>query len=139
MNIQNSLLAFLIAAGFVGWGMLGKYSQANSGWVGTIAMAVTAVIVAALSIKNLRVGTPNIKIIAILIVAGLINGVAAWFYSTKVTDPLISTATFMTSVFIFMVILAPAFDWLLNGATPTINQIIGYSLAIAAIIFLNKK
>jgi len=139
MNVQNSILAFLIAIGFVGWGMLGKYSQANSGWVGTIAMTATAVIVAVLSTKNLQVGTPNIKIIAVLIIAGLINGIAAWLYSSKVTDPLISTAAFMASVFIFMVILAPAFDWLLNGVTPTINQIIGYSLAIVAIIFLNKK
>ncbi len=139
MNIQNSVLAFLIATGFVGWGMLGKYSQANSGWVGTIAMTATAAIVAALSIKDLQVGTPNIKIILLIVTAGLINGVAAWLYSIKITDPLTPTAAFMASVFIFMVILAPAFDWILNGATPTANQIVGYVLAIVAIIFLNKK
>ena len=139
MNIQTVLLAVLIALGFTSWPIAGNYLKACSGWVGTIVMMATAVVVALLSIKQFStVPALNVKAILLLIIVGIINGVSVYLYSVKVADATIPTAAFMVTVSILMAVSAPFLNWIINSAVPNPQQVVGFGLAAAAIYFLGK-
>jgi len=134
----NILIAAFIAIGFAGWPIIGRYSQASGGWLSAIVMGVSMTIALLMSNKQLSHGFPTGKALIFLLIAAAINGFAMWGFSAKVSDPIIPVAAFMVIVYILMVAVTPCFDWLFNGATPNINQIIGFVLAGGAIYFLSK-
>jgi len=139
MNIQVISTAIFIAFGFVGWTIIGSYSRACGSWIGTIVMLSTAAAVALLSSKQLiNVVAPNGKAWILLLVAGVINGVAVYLYSNKIADITVPTAAFVVTVSILMVVIAPFLNWLINGAVPNYHQTLGFGFAAIAIYFLSK-
>ncbi len=139
MSISTILLSVFIAFAFVGWGIIGKYSQANGGWVGTIAMGVSAVavLICSVSTKQLQGGV-TARAVVLLLIAGALNGFAMWLFANKVTHPATSAAAFIVLVSVLMAAAAPILDWFINNTTPDTNQTVGYALAITAIYFLSK-
>lgn len=138
MNILDIGTALLIAIGFTSWGIAGRYSQANGGWVGFIAMGITTLVIGILSFKQLRIEALTGKMFMIIAIAGALNGAAVCAYSFKVTNVAIPAATFMVTVSIFMAVVTPCLDWTINGTAPNLRQVIGYVLAVGAIYFLSK-
>lgn len=132
-------MAVFIAFGFVSWPIIGSYSRVCGGWVGTVVIISTAITVAMFSLRQLsNISVPNSKAMILLIIAGIINGLAVYIYSSKVADVTVPTAEFVVIVSIFMVVIAPLLNWLLNSAVPNFYQTLGFAFAIAAIYFLSK-
>ena len=139
MNTNTFITAIFIAIGFTGWPIIGKYSNMNSGLISIFVGVSTAVTVAIISARQLGgIGSMNIKPLAFLVVAGIINGIAFQLYSNKIADASVSTAAFMITVSILMSVVAPALSWLLNGTIPNNNQLIGFGFAIITVYFLSK-
>lgn len=138
MSFLNVVVAVFIASGFAGWGIIGKYSQVNGGWIGTMAMAITTITVALTSLSQLQQEIPNRRAMLLLIIAGILNGVAVCVYTSKITNPAIPASLFMALVFMFMIAVVPCLEWALNGTMPSSNHIIGYALAVGAIYFLSR-
>lgn len=136
MNTATLFHAILIAAAFVGWPIIGNYSKTNAGWIGTTVVITTALTVSFMSSKQLGV-VPDIKSLIMLSVAGIINGIAVYFYSAKIAN---STAAglLVVMVSIFMVMLAPIFDWAINGKILSLTKISGIGMGIVAIYLLSK-
>ena len=139
MNIQSISMAVFIAFGFVCWPIVGSYSRVCGSWVSATVIISTAVTVAIFFFRQLAaLPVPSVKAIAILFIAGAINGLAFCFYSNKITDTSIETGAFVVTISILMVVIAPLLDWALNGATPNMSQKLGFVLAIVAIYFMSK-
>jgi drug/metabolite transporter (DMT)-like permease len=132
MNLEMIISSALIALAFVTWPIVGKYSGADSGWVGTLASLGTLLVVAVSSRRMLAV-PPRGRIILILLVAGIINGIGVYFYSMKTSDPQIQTAIFMVLTAIMMVIVIPIMDWALNGTSFNIYQVAAFGTAALTI------
>jgi drug/metabolite transporter (DMT)-like permease len=139
MRSDVILMAIVIAFGFVGWPIIGSYSRAHGSWIGMLAISSTALAFAGLSFRQLiNVVPPNTKAIVLLLVAGIINGGAVYLYTAKIADTTVPTAAFVVIVSIFMVIVAPLLNWMLNSAVPSFQQGLGFLLAMAAIYFLKQ-
>lgn len=137
MNLDTLIIAFLIAAAFAGWPIIGRFSGVTGEYVGVLAVVGTLVTVIMLSAKQLlSTATLTPKAVAVMLIAGAINGIAVYFYSLKAADKVIPTATFVATVCIFMVMVAPFQHWIVNGIAPTWRQVIGYGLAALAVYFL---
>lgn len=136
MNLTSLLTAVMIAVGFVGWPVIGKYSKASGAWVGTFAMVVTTIVVAIISHRQLFLSTPSPKAFLVLTLAAVVNGVAVCLYSAKTTDPSIQSGAFVVVVATLMVIFAPILDWILNGSIPSLRQVGGFALAALAIYLI---
>ncbi len=140
MLITEVLQALVISTGFVGWGLLGNISGAGAAWTGLGVNIYTSFVIGFYFFKDLsNKPFPTSKGMLLLLIAGVINGIAVCLYTSKVANPENpQVATFMVMVFVFMAIVAPIIDWALRGSVPTSNQTIGFALAAGAIYFLCK-
>lgn len=139
MNTNTFITAIFIAIGFAGWPIIGKYSGMNSGFIAIFVGVSTAVTVAIISARQLSgIGSISCTPLLFLIVVGVINGIAFQLYSNKVADTTVPTAVFMVTVSILMSVATPILHWLLNGAVPNSNQIIGFGFSIITVYFLSK-
>lgn len=137
LSSTHILWAFGIGAVFVFWPALAKYSQASGAWVNTIVIIGSAIGGVGLAYSSLRgQPVPTSNALLILLVAGILNGAAVYFYAMKVSDPQIPTAIFVMTVTIAMLVVAPMFDYVLNGNTLSIRQGAGLGMAILAIFLL---
>jgi drug/metabolite transporter (DMT)-like permease len=137
MCTQDIIIAMGIAFGFTTWPILGKFAKTTGSWTGTIALGTSA-IMAAFLFRREFISPPTEKAFIILVIAGIINGIAVYFYAKKATDPEISTAVFLVIVSVFMTVWAPLIDWGLNGAMPNFRQAAGFICAVGAVYLLSK-
>jgi drug/metabolite transporter (DMT)-like permease len=137
MEIKMILHALFIALVFVAWPIVGKFSGADSKWVGTMVSLGTLLAVASLS-KNKLIVPPPINILSFLFILGVANGIGVYDYTAKTSDPLIQPSIFIITTAILMVIIAPLLDWALNGAKFNAYQIAGFGTAIITIYLLSR-
>jgi hypothetical protein len=141
MVLKNLLQVTFISLGFVGWGILGKYSQAQSCWVSILVTVATICTLLAIYSTRMLSDVPSMKAVVILAGAGLINGFSVWLYTARVTDPAMSesqVAAFITMVYIAMIVMTPVLNLAINRVIPTIDHGIGYGLALGAVYYLSK-
>ncbi len=139
MDLTTLLWAAGIAATFVAWPVIGKYSGASGAWIGIIVVAGSLVTTAIFGLKELTSGPMfTLKALVLLVMAGLLNGAAVYYYSVKATSTAIPTGVFIVTMSIMMVIFAPILDWLLNGNALSIRQCAGIAAAVVAIYLLQN-
>lgn len=142
MNLNILFISVFIALAFVGWPIVGKYTKLSSGMMGSIVMLFTASTVILLSFFRRELSTElitNYKLVILLIIAGMINGVAVYLYSIKAVDQTITTSIFVVTVSVLMICLAPVLDLVINSTAISIRQIFGFIFAIVAIFLLVLK
>ncbi|HEY4088899.1 MAG TPA: hypothetical protein VGM43_23370 [Bryobacteraceae bacterium] len=141
MAWQEMLEVALTAMGMAGWPILGKYSQASGAWIGAVVMAVTGLvaIVIAMLQGGLQSGSlPTPSKLLLLILAGLVNGVATYRYATRARMEG-QTGKYLVLIAILIVIEAPFFDMVLNRSTLTVRQWAGVGCGIACVCLLGTK
>jgi len=139
MNTSTVLWAALIAASYIAWPLLGKWSGATATWVSCLVTAGTLIGTFTLNANRLiKEPVCSLRAITIVLIAGVVNGVAVYFYSYKVNDQTVPAGVFLMTVYIFMVVYAPTLDWLLNGTTLSARQFCGLGVALVAIYLLRK-
>ena len=139
MNARTLTWAFVIGALYVTWPIVGKRTGASTAWITNMVVLGTLFMTAALSNKQLTHGPGCAwKVIGVLIFAGCLNGFAVYFYSKNVNDPAVPSGVFLITVYIFMVILAPILDWILNGTTLTLRQCCGVGVVLGGIWLMKK-
>jgi hypothetical protein len=139
MNFVTILWAAFIAGSYASWPILGKWSGAPGAWVGTIVVAATIIPVASLSAKSMAQVPIGAKAFFILLVAGIINGIAVYVYGMKSSSKDVPTNSFIMAVSILFFLWVPVIDWLVNRKVLVTRQMIGVMLAIGAIYFLKGK
>lgn len=137
LTLAHILWALGIASTFVSWPILGKYSQASGAWINTIVLVGSAIGGIVLAYPNMKgMPLPTTKALILLLVAGLLNGAAVYFYAVKAVDPLIPSVPFIMTVTVLMVMTTPIFGYFLNGDVLSIRQWLGLFSAIIAIFLL---
>ncbi len=134
-TVLSFALALFIATGFVSWTIIASYSKVAGGWVGVIVAAATSVMLGLCSTREImNTPPPSGKALQILVVAGLVNGLAVYLYAQRIANP--NVTTFVVTVSVLMVVCTPAIDWLINGNGLTGRQMIGFTLAAASIYLI---
>lgn len=132
--------AALIAFGMVCWPMLSKVSGTPAAWVTTLVLIGTL-------IGNLAVGWNDMAksplfspwSFGIMMVAGLVNGVAVYYYGAKSADPTIPSWIFVASINIMMVVFAAVLGSVVGWSLPTLRQLSGIILAGIGIYLIAGK
>ena len=139
MQIERLVVAIFAACAFVGWPILGQYSQANGGWVGAVVMgaSATTVLLRAWLSGGLE-KTPATRSLLLLAIAGIIHGAGICLYARTTTDPKVPTGAFVVLMSVLMAVVAPIFAWIFLKQVPTSRQYGGYVFAILAIYLLGK-
>ena len=137
---SHVMQAFLISSAYVLWPIIGKYSQVSGTWVTSLILFFTAVGGGLCALPGMRSEElPSAKGIAILAAAGLINGIAAYFYSMKTTDQSVPTGNFIVAVVVGMLVMGTIFSYFLNGEPITVRKVLGLGAAVlAAYLFTGK-
>ncbi len=139
MNFGSILMMVFIAIAFIGWPIVGKYSGASGAWIGTIMLIATTLVTGTLSLKEMaRSSFPPTKAVAMLIAAGMMNGLAVYLYARKSSSPTVSTATFIVTVTVLMIVFAPILDWLFNGSIPSTRKVFGFACAAFSVYLLSR-
>jgi len=141
MAWQEVFEVVLTAMGMAGWPILGKYSQASAPWIGAVVMTVTgmmAVVIALLQggLQGASIPTPS-KLL-LLILAGVVNGVATYRYATRARMEG-QTGSYLVLIAILIVIEAPFLDMMLNRSMLTVRQWTGVGCGIACVYLLGMK
>lgn len=142
MNAIPSYLysAALIAFGMVSWPLLAKVSNTPAAWVTTLVLIGTLV-------GNLAVGWNDMVksplfsswSFVIMMIAGVVNGIAVYYYGAKSADPTIPTWVFVASINIMMVVFATLLGSVIAWSFPTPRQFTGIILAGIGIYLIAGK
>ncbi len=142
MNAIPSYLypAALIAFGMVSWPLMAKVSNTPAAWVTTLVLIGTL-------IGNLVVGwndmvkSPLFSMwsFGIMMVAGVVNGIAVYYYGAKSADPTIPTWALVASINILMVGFAALLGSAISWSFPTLRQFAGIILAGIGIYLIAGK
>lgn len=137
LNPGTILALFFIAIVYDTWGLLGKYTGATGPWMSAIVFLGTFIGAFAMSAPGVMSSpAPSLGGVALLLLAGILNGVAVYVASVKMVDPSIPSAIFFITLLVLMVVLTPFISWLLNGETLTPRQWLGVLVACLAIYLL---
>lgn len=74
-----------------------------------------------------------------MMVAGLVNGIAVYYYGAKSADPSIPTWVFVASINIMMVVFAAVLGSVAGWSFPTLRQFTGIILAGIGIYLIAGK
>jgi len=121
----------------VAWPVLGKYSGASGAWITIVILVGSAIGGIGPAFPETRGQVmPTTTAFGWLLLAGLVNGVAVYFYAVKAADPQVPTGPFIMTLIVLMVMLTPLFNYLLNGDVLSVRQWLGLGMALLAIFLL---
>ena len=138
MNTTTILVAVLTALTFSLWPIMAKYSGATFAWVNLLLYTGGLISVSVMGHRRLTTEHVTVRAVVILIIVGLVNGLAVWFYTVKAVDKEINTALFMVTVSLVGLISAPILNLVINGETLTAKQWVAALLSIVVIWLLKK-
>lgn len=139
MTIVLFVEAVLIAVVFVGWVIVGNATKVGYVWVTMLVCTGTFVSAAACAGLYLnQAKLPSRNAVLVLLVIGLINGIAVFRYAVRTNDPEISVGALVVTVSVLMAVLAPVLDWGLNGNIPSVQRAVGFAMAAASIYMLSR-
>lgn len=125
--------AAVIAFCWAVWPMIAKQTGVSSGWVILAAQIVSLVAIIPFIAEMRSSGVPSPSQTALLLCAGLVNGVGLYLYLYKGMDPGVRIDLFITVVFALLVVVAPIVRSIIFKELPTLAQCIGSALIIAGI------
>lgn len=137
LTLSHIVWAIGIAAAFVFWPTIGKYSGASGTWVNTLILIWSTIAGVAFSMPAMISGpTPSLRAVGLMALAGLINGAAVYYYSVLTADATVPTGRLVAVVTIFMVILGPLFAYFLNGEVISLRHWAGLAAAVIAVLLI---
>jgi hypothetical protein len=129
--------AFLLATMFAQWPILSKASGLHGHWVAVIVLIGSCIGgIGPIAHQLQHLPTPTPKQAAIVLLAGLINGAAMYFYPVKVADPTIPTAAFITTAIAAMVIMTIVFTALADWQLPEMKTLVGAAIICVGLYVL---
>ena len=135
------ITAILIAVGFIGWAMAGKYLGFPPAMYGSIVMGISSITLALMSFQKgefLEISEVGIKKYLLILALSSVNGLALYFFSMNMQKPT-DVGIFSSSVSAYMVVLAPIIGYFLYAENISSNKIIGVCLIIAGVLTATQK
>ena len=139
MNVYIFGLALFIALSYLSWPLIGKTMGVNSAWLVTLVMIGTALAVSILSLTRgelVKTAAPHPKALAVIVIAALANGLAAYLSAKICTNPTVPTGIYLATLSILMVISGALLGLFLLKEPLTLIQCIGIAFGVVAVILL---
>ena len=142
MNFYDWLSAIFVAFGFVAWAVWGKFYNLHPALLGVMNISIMALTVTFLSFNQFgdigQKTLPSLKSFAIMIFLCVVNGIAFYVYSAKVTNSLIKTGNYIVILSILMLIEARFLDWYLNHNSMSVVNVAGLVTIILGILLFTR-
>ena len=132
--------AALIAFGMVIWPLLAKISGTPAAWVTILVLIGTLIGNQAIGWNDM-VKSPLFHSwhFGIMMVVGIVNGIAVYYYGAKSVDPTIPSWIFVASINIMMVVFATLLGSVIAWSFPSFRQVAGIILAGIGIYLIAGK
>lgn len=139
MSPSLFIWAAAIAVAFVAWPIVSGKSGVPGAWVAALVIIGSLIGTLLIGARDIIASPPlTWKSAAFLIVAGIINGIALYYYGMKAADPMIPVGVFVTTMVICMAISGPIISWLVNSESVSLQQIGGILFCVAGLYLLNR-
>lgn len=121
-----------------GWPVLAKWSGAKPFWIAFAVALMTALFIGAIGHKGFATPIPTGKMLMLLMVAGLMNGVATWYYGSLVGTPGWDVSTLVPVSMMILLLTSALAGMTFLGEPISVRKIVGLILAIPAIWLMSK-
>ncbi len=135
---QTILYSLFVAFAFSFWPIITRFGNIPAIWTAIIVNAGT-VVSAIVYLVFKGDSTPNLKMIIIGIIAGLINGAGFLLYSHMLSNSNVSVSTVITVIDIMIPIVAMILGILFFKEAISVYRVLGLLLSIVGIYFILKK
>lgn len=113
----------MIAFAFVAWQALAKFSGAPSAWVGPIVLFGSLIGTLAFGWRGMATEMDVAwKSVLIVLILGLINGVAVYYNVVNLTNPSIRVGTYILILTVLMAVFGPLIDAVITRTLPSLWQ-----------------
>jgi|GEM_PF-3972358 len=139
MRLSDALGILFVGFAYAQWAIVGRYTGAPAIWVGMIVMVTAIGAMMTFSWKELlSASMPQPAMIGLLVIAGILNGVAIAVQTNIMADKTlpVSSGVVLTTMFALMIALAPLLSYLINGDPISLVQAGGVALILAGIVVL---
>lgn len=132
------VLCLVTALGFGVWPLIARWSGAEQSWTTTIVSTITAMVV--VSVQATKLSTvPTGRVVGLLLLAGLVNGVGWLTYGRLVAGTEFDVSRFAPAALTLMIAFIAVGGVLVFGEPLTATKAVGIVLAIAAAWLLNLQ
>ena len=97
------VLCLMTAVGFGSWPMIARFAGTNNAWTGFLVMGFTALL-SAFFYRTELADVPPTKVLLLLTLAGVANGIGMIAYTRLVTDQRFGMSSWAPSALILMVV-----------------------------------
>mgnify|MGYP001596486615 CR=1 FL=1 len=126
----------LVAIGFGGWPLVARLSGVHNAWATTIVMSFTTIVTGVVQFREMAAhpADVNLRTICLIAVPCIMNAGAMLLYSKYVMP-----SSVLIAVMVAAMMLVPIIGGrILFGDVITTDKVIGMSLALGAVYFLNR-
>lgn len=140
MNASTFALAAFIAFAYVAWPNLSKALCVSGGLIAFIMVAGALVVLIITSHQDLMsIGKLTTKQVLWITFFAIANGIAVYLYAETAADKRVSTAIFLTMIFVLEVAFAPFIKWYVTGTKPDLILAFGYVLILPGMWIIGTR
>lgn len=132
------MYTILSAVCFSGWNMIARKAGVNQYWMTIIVCIGTLIPVMMQGVPKIVGGSITMQAVAILLIAGLVNGIGFVFYGQAVDGGAVSLSVLLTILFGAMVLFSYFGGvWFFNDTTST-SKYFGVGFMVLGIYLMNQ-
>jgi drug/metabolite transporter (DMT)-like permease len=132
------VLALVVGLLYGGWPILANKSGGKPFWIGLSISLMTVVTILVMGNKNVLIDVPKGKVLWMLALAGLMNGVATWYYGRLVGTPGWSVSTLIAMSMMTLIVTTTVCGFIFEHQPITAAKILGLALALPAIWLMSR-
>ncbi len=132
------ILSLVVGLLYGGWPILASKSGAKPFWISLSISLMTVVTILVMGNKNVMTNIPSGKMLWVLVIAGLMNGVATWYYGRLVGTPGWNVSTLVSISMMALVLTSTIGGIVFDHQPATTSKLIGITLALPAIWLMSR-
>lgn len=133
------ILALIVGFFYGSWPTLANKSGAKPFWIGLAISLMTVITILVMGNKKITSDIPTGKMLGFLVIAGLMNGIATWYYGRLVGTPGWNTSTLVAVSMMALIVTSTLSGIVLLGEPVTTKKISGLLLALPAIWLMSQR
>lgn len=133
------ILSLIVGILYGGWPILANKSGAKPFWISLSISAMTVLTILILGNKSITGNVPNEKMLWLLVIAGLMNGIATWYYGKLVGTPGWNVSTLVAISMMSLIVTSTLSGMAILGEPATVKKIVGLVLALPAIWLMSQR
>lgn len=137
-SIMKYIFSIVVGLLYGGWPVLARKSDAHPFWISLMVSVMTVATILVLGNKNILMNAPKGRMLLFLVICGLMNGIATWYYGKLVGTPGWNVST-LVPISMTVLLFTSAIGGMLFLKEPVSSvKILGLVLAIPAMWLMSR-